>query len=504
MIAVEKIQEVRYLKYVQGLPIKEIVRRTKLARNTIRKILRSNETKFTYERIKTTGPMRAGIMEVIETWLKEDQKEKRKYRRTAYRMYDLLKEDGYEGSYETVARCVRKIKTKMRIDREAYIPLTFSPGDAFQFDWGDSYADLEGKRRKIYLAITTLCHSRRFYVRAYYCQKQELMLDAHNRAFKYFEGVCRRGIYDNLKTAVKKLLKGHHRNLQERFVRFASHYLYEPEFCSPARGNEKGRVENKVGYIRRNFFAPIPKFNSLEDLNSALLSFAEASSRQKNHPDIYGKTCYEIYEKEKETLTQLPAYDFDCCREQHGVVSPTGLVMFDNNKYSAPSEYVGATVFVRGTSDEVILSFGGEEIARHARDFNRGRQMFNPYHYLGVLARKPGALRDGMPFKNWNLPSVFETYRKLLNEKYDNGDKYYVGILVLLRDWPLKDVAGALRKAISLGIMGDGYVLSALKKQSEPEQEAEIIDVRKELQIYKAQQMPLSYYDTLLRKGEKL
>ena len=128
--------------------------------------------------------------------------------------------------------------------------------------------------------------------------------------------------------------------------------------------------------------------------------------------------------------------------------------------------------------------------------------MFNPYHYLGVLARKPGTLRDGMPFKNWNLPLVFEEYRRLLSEKYDNGDKYYVGILVLLRDWPLKDVTAALKKALSLGVMGDGYILSVLKKHSEPEQEAKIVDVRKELQGYRAEQMPLVYYDILLREGE--
>ena len=501
MTGVEKIKEVRNLKFVKGLPIKEIVRRTRLSRNTVRKILRSQETKFTYQRIRWPQPATGQIRNKIEAWLKEDLSQKPKYRRTAWRMHEILKyEHGYKGSYESVAKYVKEIKPRIKPEsREVYIPLLYSPGEAFQFDWGDVLVYIGDELMTLQLAVMTLCHSRRFYARVYPCQKQELVLDAHRRAFEHMGGVCRRGIYDNMKTAVKSILKGKHRNLQERFVQFSSHYLYEPEFCNPARGNEKGRVENKIGYIRRNFFSPIPHFSSIEELNSRLLSFAEASSRIKTHPEFADKTCYEVYEEEKDKLIELPPYGFDCCRVQHSVVSHTSTVAFDNNRYSIPGEYDVPAVMVKGYADDVVISCDGKEIARHQRSYGYNQQVLNPYHYLGVLARKPGALRDGLPFKNWKLPSVFEEYRRLLKEKYPDGDRYFAKTLILLKDWPLMDVVEAVKKAVGLGILGDSYILRMLRQSEHPEGEIEYLSIKIELARYKAKQMPLTHYDRVLR-----
>ncbi len=506
MTGVNKIKEVRNLKYVQGLPIKEIVRRTSLSRNTVRKILRGQQTKFTYRKSQKPQPARGQVRDTIESWLKEDLSQKPKYRRTAWRMYEILKyEHGYTGSYGSVARCIRELKPKLKLEEaEVYIPLSYAAGEAFQFDWADVVAYIGKEPVTFQLAVMTLCHSRRFYTRAYPCQKQELMLDAHRRAFEHFDGVPRRGIYDNLKTAVKHMLKGNHRNLQERFAQFCSHYLYEPQFCNPAKANEKGRVENKVGYVRRNFFVPIPRFSSLDELNSRLLSFAEASSRIKTHPEWVEKSCYAVYEEEKDKLMGLPPYGFECCRVQHAVVSPTSTVSFDNNKYSVPAEYVSATVLVKGYADEVLISCNGKSIARHRRRYGYKQQVLDPYHYLGVLARKPGALRDGLPFKNWKLPSVFDDYRRLLKEKYpDDGDRYFARTLILLKDWPLREVTEAVDKATSLGVLGDSYVLRLLRQRDQPEGEVEYLSIKIELARYKAQQMPLSHYDRVLRLDTK-
>ncbi len=506
MTGVNKIKEVRNLKYVQGFPIKEIVRRACLSRNTVRKILRTHQTKFTYQKGQKPQPARGQVRDRIETWLKEDLREKPKCRRTAQRMHEILKyEHGYTGSYGSVARCIRELKPRIaRGTPEVYIPLSYSGGDAFQFDWGEVQAYVGGQLVTLQLAVVTLCHSRRFYPRTYPCQKQELMLDAHRRAFEHFLGICRRGIYDNLKTAVKHMLKGNHRNLQERFAQFCSHYLYEPEFCNPARGNEKGRVENKIKYIRNNFFVPIPRFSSTDELNSRLLSFSESSSRTRAHPDFPDKTCYDVYEEEKDKLIQLPPYGFDCSRAQHAIVSPASTVSFDNNRYSVPAEYVGNTVLVKGYADEVVISYNGEEIARHRRMYGFKQQVLDPYHYLGVLARKPGALRDGLPFKNWKLPSVFEDYRRLLKEKYPDGDRYFAKTLVLLKDWPLRDVVEAVDKATSLGILGDSYILRLLRQRDQPEGEVEYLSLKIELARYKARQVPLNHYDRVLRLNTEL
>ena len=500
MTGVEKIKEVRQLKYVNGFSIREISRRVHLSRNTVRKILRIDTTKLTYSRQNNPQPVSGSIKETIETWVSEDLLLRRKYRRTAIRMYEILRDaHGYKGSYKTVLRCFHQARQSLSPQKaEAYIPLDFGPGEANQFDWSPIMAYIDGELVELQLGVTTLCHSRYFFARAYPCQKQELMLDGHTRAFEFFGGSCRRGIYDNLKTAVKHLLKGKHRNLQERFIEFSSHYLFEPEFCNPASGNEKGRVENKIGYIKRNFLVPIPRFESTEELNERLLYWCLSQARTKFHPEIQYKTIYQVYEQEKDKLVCLPAYTFECCRIQQAVVSTISLVSFDNNRYSVPTDYVSQTVLVRGYADEVVISSYGRKIAWHKRSYGRGRQIYNPYHYLRVLARKPRAFRDGKPFKNWQLPDIFNQYRRILNEKHSDGDRYFVRTLILLKDYSLSEVTGAVKEAVSRGILGDSYILALLKQKQEPELEYTTLSVRVELSKYRAPQRPLSDYDNLL------
>jgi transposase len=504
MTRVDQINEVRQLRYIQNLPIREISRRLNLSRNTIRKILRSQQVEFVYERKNPHNPVTDIIKGKVREWFEEDLNQKKKYRRTGWRMYEILKyEYGYKGSYACVAKAIREIKAEKGIEeKEAYIPLVFGSGEAFQFDWGEVIVYLGKEQQVLQLGVIELCDSRHFYPRVYPCQKQELLLDVHRRAFEYFGGIPRRGIYDNLKTAVKHMLKGNHRNLQNRFEKFSSHYLYKPEFCNPARGNEKGRVENMIGYIRRNFFAPIPRIESLDELNERLLSFAIATSREKKHPEMVEKTRYEVYEEEKKNLTQLPPYAFECCRENISVVAPYSTIPFDGNKYSVPAEYVGRTVLIKGYAGEIVVSYGGREIARHKRLFAKKKQVFNPYHYLGLLQKKPRALNDGLPFKDWKLPEVFLHYRKLLNEKYEDGDRYFAKTLILLRDWSISEVVEAINKAVELGVLGDSYLLTLLRQKKDGITDMPVISIKVELSRYSAQQKPLSYYDDMLRRKE--
>jgi len=501
MTKVDKIREVRYLRFVEGVPIREICRRVKLARNTVRKIIKSNLTEFTYQRTNTHQPVTGNVRNIVREWIREDLKKKRKLRRTATRIFDILSnEHGFTGSYVTVAKMVREIRVEeMGAKREAFIPLTFDPGEAFQFDWGEVFANINGKEVKLQLAVVVLCYSRHFYLRAYHSQKQELMLDAQQRAFEYFGGVCTRGIYDNMKTAVKKVIKGHRRNLQEKFIRFCSHYLFEASFCSKASGNEKGRVENKVGDVRRNYFVPIQSYSSLDELNDRLISFCEGQSRMKKHPEIKEKTRYEVFSEEQKSLIELPPYDFDCSRVQHVTVTPLCTVAFDKKRYSVPFEFLGKIVLVKGGADRVSIVYEGKEIASHKRLFGQAQQSLNPYHYLGVLKRKPGAYRNGLPFKDWKLPDIFSEYKRLLKKKYDDYELYFARTLILLRDWPIFEVMEALKKAIAIGVLGDSYVLSVLRQKDEAVTENEYVMLRTELDSYRAIQKTPDYYDKILR-----
>jgi len=164
-----------------------------------------------------------------------------------------------------------------------------------------------------------------------------------------------------------------------------------------------------------------------------------------------------------------------------------------------PVEHVGKTLQVKGNAEEVIVSHEGREITRHKRSHGKGQLVLNPIHYLGVLARKPGAFRDGLPFKNWRLPEVFGEYRRRLNEKYPDGERYFVKTLVLLKDWPIKEVTEAVGKAVSLGVLGDSYILTLLRERDTPVIEKEYISIRIELERYRARQRPLGDYDRLLR-----
>jgi transposase len=484
-----------------GQPIKEICRKTGISRNTVRKILRGKEAKFTYQREESNQPAQEPIKALIEGWIKHDSLEGKKYRRTAKRMYNELRSEkyGYLGSYASALRCFKEVREKLNKDpAEVFIPLDFGPGEAAQFDWGDVKAVIGGQLTVLNVGAMQLSHSRNSYARVYPSQKQELLFDIHRRAFEHFGGIPRRVIYDNLKTAVKKILKGNHRNLQERFVQFSSHYLYKTDFCNPARGNEKGRIENLIGFIRENFFVPIPKFASLEELNDRLLSFLISVARTKMHPSIAVKTRYDVFDQEKGSLMPLPPYGYDCCRVAHAAVTSYSTVHFETNQYSVPGEYVGKTVQVKGYADEVVISMNGAEISRHKRLYSARQHSLNPYHYLEALSRKPRAFADGLPFKEWQLPEVFQHYRRMLKEKFEDGDRYFVKTLLLVKEWPIMEVAESIRQAIAANALGDSYVLMILRRMHSPSYEQKLFDIREDLAKYKAKQPPLSRYDEVL------
>jgi transposase len=500
MMSVKQIKEVRMMRQ-EGLPIRDICRKAGISRNTVRKILRGQQARFKYHRPNAKQPAQNPIKDVIEAWVKQDSLESRKYRRTAKRMYAMLQGDpyGYHGSYATVLRCFQEVRSRLNKNpAEVFIPLEFSPGQAAQFDWGDVKAVIGGQLTALNIGALQLCKIRKSYARAYPSQKQELLFDVHRRAFEHLGGVPRRVIYDNLKTAVKKILKGNHRNLQERFVEFSSLYLYQADFCNPARGNEKGRIENLVGFIRENFFVPIPKFATLEELNDRLLSFLISVARTKIHPESPDKTRHDVFEEEKGSLIPLPAHGYECCRVTHAAVTSYSTVHFETNQYSVPGEYVGKTVQVKGYADEVVASFDGVEISRHRRLYSIKQQSLNPYHYLEALSRKPRAFADGLPFKEWQLPEVFQHYRRELKEKFEDGDRYFVRTLLLVKDWPVMEVAEAIRQAIAAHALGDSYVLTILRRMRQPAGESVLIDLRADLARYKATQPPLSRYDEVL------
>ena len=283
---------------------------------------------------------------------------------------------------------------------------------------------INGVTVTVKVAHVRLGHSRMMFVRAYRRETQEMVFDAHDRAFAFFGGACTRGIYDNMKTAVETVFVGKDRHYNRRFLQMCSHYLVQPIACTPTSGWEKGQVENQVGLVRERFFTPRLRFKNYEELNAWLRDKCVAYARAHRHVDQPERTNWEMFEAEQGKLAEYRG-PFDGFHTVPAPVSKTCTVRFDNNKYSVLSTAVGRPVEIHAYADRIVIRQDGVIVAEHARCFGRGETIYDPWHYVPVLARKPGALRNGAPFQGWVLPSAMERVRRRLKAA-DDGDRQMV------------------------------------------------------------------------------
>lgn len=464
MLTVETIRKIR-LAHHQGKSIHGIAGELRLSRNTVRKVIRSGLTEFGYKRCRQPCPKLGAFIEKLETLLLEDEPLPKKHRRTARRFFEELQGLGYEGAYDSVRRHVKKWKDERgRLTLPVFIPMSFAPGEAFQFDWSEEVVELSGVAVKINVAQIRLCHSRMFLAAAYPRQTQEMLFDAHNRAFEFFGGSCGRGIYDNPKTMVTKVGRGKQRVVHPRFSQLCSHYLFEPDFCTPAAGWEKGQVENQVGLVRRRFFTPRPKFKDFDELNAWLADQCLAWAMSRKHPKL-DKTVWEVFQEERPHLISVPR-PFDGYSCEHTRVSSLSLVRYDRNLYSVDCSFAGRPVEVRGYADKVVIVSEGRVVGSHKRATGRNRTVYDPWHYLPALERKPGALRNGEPFADWDLPKPVKEVRSRLAGAPD-GDRQFVAILSAVQSHGLEAVAQACKDGLSKNAVGKELILNLLHRASD-------------------------------------
>ena len=253
----ETIGRIRRDHFVKGKSIKEIVRELKVSRNTVRKVLRSGATSFEYARAVQPRPRLGAWGDALDRMLSDNEAKPGRERLTLIRIFEELRGLGYQGSYDAVRRYAKAWRVaRGAATAAAYVPLSFAAGEAYQFDWSHEVVLIGGTTVTVKVAHVRLCHSRMLFVRAYPRESQEMLFDAHIRAFAFFKGTCTRGIYDNMKTAVEAVFIGKDRQFNRRFLRMCGHYLVEPIACTPAAGWEKGQVENQVGLVRERFFTP--------------------------------------------------------------------------------------------------------------------------------------------------------------------------------------------------------------------------------------------------------
>ena len=467
MLVVETVARVRREHFVKGKTIKEIARDLKVSRNTVRKVLRSGETSFEYEREVQPRPKLARWTTDLEQLLAANAVRPTREQLTLIRIFEELRGRGYDGGYDAVRRYARRwAKQHGQATAAAYVPLSFAPGEAYQFDWSHEVVLLGGATVIVKAAHVRLCHSRMLFVRAYPRETQEMVFDAHDRAFALFKGACRRGIYDNMKTAVETVFVGKDRQFNRRFLQMCSHYLVEPVACTPASGWEKGQVENQVGLVRERFFTPRLRFKNYDELNAWLLDKCIAYAKAHRHPELSEQTIWEVFEAERPKLVPH-AGRFDGFHAVPASVSKTCLVRFDNNKYSVAASTVGRPVEVHAYADRIVIRQDGRIVAEHPRSFGRDETIYDPWHYVPVLARKPGALRNGAPFKDWVLPAAIERVRRKLATA-DDGNRQMVDILTAVLTDGLPAVEAACGEAIAHGVHSADVVLNILARQRNP------------------------------------
>ena len=468
MLVVETIAKIRRAFFREGKPIKAICRDLGVSRKVVRKVIRSGATEFRYEREVQPLPKIGRWSDELDQILTANEGKPPRERLTLIRIFEELRGRGYEGGYDAVRRYARKwAKDRGQATAAAYVPLSFAPGEAYQFDWSHEIVLLSGVTVTVKVAHVRLCHSRMLFARAYPRETQEMVFDAHNRAFAFFKGACRRGIYDNMKTAVETIFVGKDRLYNRRFLQMCSHYLVDPVACTPASGWEKGQVENQVGLVRERFFTPRLRFKTLDELNDWLLDKCVAYAKAHRHPELTEQTVWEVFEAERPKLVPY-AGRFDGFHAVPAAVSKTCLVRFDNNKYSVAANAVGRPVEVYAYADRIVIRQDGRGVGEHRRAFGRGETIYDPWHYVPVLARKPGALRNGAPFKDWVLPAAMERIRRKLAGA-DDGNRQMVNILTAVLTDGLPAVEAACAEAIAQGVHSADVVLNILARQRNPD-----------------------------------
>lgn len=503
MICMETVSKIRRWVLADGLSIREVSRRTGLSRNTISKYLDSSQVEPRY-RMEQARPLRSLLEHELrlKALYEADMGCPARERRSMQGLYDVLVSEGFTGSYDTVRRYLLRLKGA-RSAVDGYIPLEYDAGDAFQFDWSHEIVSLAGVDTKVYVAHFRACHSRKPFIRAYLRESQEMVLDAFNHAFVFYGGVPKRVMIDNPRTMVLSIGKGKERVFHPRFEAMTSYYAITPVACTPASGNEKGQVERQVQAIRKQLFAPKLTFDTLADLNAHLEAQCVVQG-QKPHPEHKHRTIEELFIEEYAALRPV-GRPFDGYAQRSARVSSTCMVQYDTNSYSVPCVYASKTVSVRSYADRIVISNGSEIIAEHARLFARHQKCFSLWHYLPLLQHKPGGLRDGAPFKRWDMPKplamIWEHYRT-----QSGGDRDFVELLTLYQEHGAEAIEMACELALSHKTIQLSAILALLYDLTEPARAQEMaVDAASHLQLqlppaancHRYNQLMTSYRETV-------
>lgn len=478
MTKVELFEAIRKEHFIEGESIRGVARKRKIHRRMVRQAIRNAipPERKAMEREPTV--LTRALRSIVDQWLKEDRSAPRKQRHTAKRVYDRLRqEEGYGGAESTVRKYVGQRKRELGLSGEAYVPLTHEPGQEAEVDWYEGEVDFPWGRQKVYFFQMRACFSGREFHRAFPRQTQRAFFEGIVAAFAYFCGVFAILRFDNLSSAVSKVLRGRRRKETDRFVALRSHYLFDPEFCRVGLegAHEKGGVEGGVGRFRRNHLVPVPFAEDFDDLNRQLLEHCARDDQRR----IVGRrqTIIEDWARDREALRPLPSEPFPTAEVGSAEVDSKGRVCLRTNRYSVPIRLAGLRVEYRLGATKLELVHGGVFVARHERLQDRHGQQLELDHYLELLWRKPGALSRSLPLRQardqGRWPTEYDRLWEHLRARYGetDGTKHLLEVLLLHRGNDSEEVHTAVELALEYGCYDSGAIALLLRQLqvTEPE-----------------------------------
>jgi len=471
-------------RYENGESIRCIASSLGISRQTVKKYCEGDthpEVRKSYER--QPAVITSDISDFIKCCFTLDEEEHlKKQKHTAKRIFDrLVDEKHFTGSYSSIRSAVGELKAEFAISSKCMVPLAYDPGEAIQVDWGEATIYLDGLKTKVYIFCGRLCFSCDIFVQVYKAQNQESFLEAQQLMFDYFGGVPKRVIFDNAKVAVKEGF-GLYAKPQDKYLAFSAHYAFLPEFCNPAKGNEKGLVENLVGYSRRNFFVPVPRTSSLQALNDSLLKSC-LKYREDHKIDSKAETVKQLYAVEKKFLHDIPKYRYDTSKTAITDVDDFSTVKYDKNNYSVPVKYLHKEVTVKGYGNDINIMHRTKVIATYSRLYGRGETKYVLEHYLGLLEEKPRSVFNAKPVRE-NVSREFLEWGRIL----PGGNREMVKLLRLCVDYGEEKIL-AIKKSLPEQIVPTVDIIRA--HLSVPVETA-VIYLKNEIEIAK---LDLSTYD---------
>lgn len=416
MLRMAQIEYIKDLYENEDLSLREISRQTGHSFKTVQKY--AYQLNWSEDSLPDTEPKSYPVLgnyiPIVDKWLEEDRKVPRKQRHTMWRIYCRLRDEyGFSGSYSSVKKYVRKKKYKMNVTNDGYLPLNHALGSG-QTDFGAfQYEDAAGQPQTGYALTISFPNSNKGYTQAFPSQNQECLLEGMKRIFEHIGGVPPILRFDNMTTAVAQVLRDGERVLTDGFSRFMLHYRLRAEFCNPASGNEKGNVENKVGYSRRNAFVPVPTIASFDEFNESLWDWCEKDAQRKHYRK--NATIQELWTQDEAKLLKLPEYPFSVFRYSVLTVSKNGFVTIETNKYGLPPLLSGETVQAKIFFDHIEFFHDHQPVGNYRRSYKTNDEVFDWTQYVSVLCKKPGAIEHTRFFRQ--MPEQWQSYLKQTSGK---------------------------------------------------------------------------------------